>query len=81
MAIQIMLAHLQLTKHFQSRAKAVVSALIAKGIDKSRLTAKGWGQEKSVADNATEDGRAKNRRVEIVKLNKKFSKNNITIPV
>lgn len=50
-----------------SRAKAVMSALIAKGIEAARLTAKGWGQDKPVADNATEDGKAKNRRVEIVK--------------
>ncbi|MFI5221625.1 MAG: OmpA family protein [Bacteroidia bacterium] len=52
----------------ESRAKAVMNALITKGIDKSRLNAKGWGQEKPVADNGTNDGKAKNRRVEIVKL-------------
>ena len=49
------------------RAKAVMDALIAKGIDKIRMTFVGWGQEKPVADNRSEDGRAKNRRVEIVK--------------
>lgn len=52
----------------ESRAKAVMNSLIAKGIDKTRLSSKGWGQEKPVADNKTEDGKAKNRRVEIVKM-------------
>lgn len=51
-----------------SRAKSVMDVLVGKGIDKSRLQSKGWGQEKPVADNRTEDGRAKNRRVEIVKI-------------
>jgi OmpA-OmpF porin, OOP family len=51
----------------EARAKAVMDALIAKGIKKERLASVGWGQEKPVSDNRTEDGRAKNRRVEIVK--------------
>ncbi|HMK27705.1 MAG TPA: OmpA family protein [Chitinophagaceae bacterium] len=51
----------------QNRAKAVMDAIIAKGIDKARLSSKGWGQNKPVADNSTEEGRAMNRRVEIVK--------------
>ncbi|MFZ4057490.1 MAG: OmpA family protein [Ferruginibacter sp.] len=50
-----------------NRAKAIFDALVAKGIDKSRLSFVGYGQEKPVADNRTEDGRTKNRRVEIVK--------------
>lgn len=49
------------------RAKAVMDSLIAKGVDKTRMTFVGWGQEKPVADNRSEEGRAKNRRVEIVK--------------
>jgi outer membrane protein OmpA-like peptidoglycan-associated protein len=49
------------------RAKSVVTALVAKGIETSRLTSTGWGQEKPVADNRTEAGKASNRRVEIVK--------------
>ncbi len=51
----------------ENRAKSVMNAILGKGIDKSRLSAKGWGQEKPVGDNKTEDGRARNRRVEIVK--------------
>lgn len=51
----------------ESRAKSVMNELISKGIVSSRLKSKGWGQTKSVADNATEEGKAKNRRVEIVK--------------
>lgn len=52
----------------ENRAKAVMNAIIAKGIDKARLSSKGWGQTKPIADNKTDDGKAKNRRVEIVKL-------------
>ncbi len=51
----------------QERAQSVMSTLVAAGIDKKRLSAVGWGQEKPVADNRTEEGKAKNRRVEIVK--------------
>jgi OmpA-OmpF porin, OOP family len=52
----------------QQRAESVVRALIEKGISPDRLTAKGWGASKPVADNATEEGKAKNRRVEFVRL-------------
>jgi outer membrane protein OmpA-like peptidoglycan-associated protein len=49
------------------RAKSVLNAVAQKGIAATRLTALGWGQEKPIADNRSEEGKAKNRRVEIVK--------------
>lgn len=50
----------------QRRAEAVRQALIEEGIDPARLTAIGHGKDQPVADNATAEGRARNRRVEIV---------------
>ena len=52
----------------ETRAKAVMDAIVAKGIDASRLKYKGWGSKKPLADNNTEDSKARNRRVEIVKV-------------
>jgi outer membrane protein OmpA-like peptidoglycan-associated protein len=51
------------------RAKAVVAWLTKNGVDGSRLVAKGYGDSEPVADNSADDGRAKNRRVELKKLN------------
>lgn len=48
----------------QDRAQAVVAYLSEKGIALDRLTYRGFGMEKPIAPNATEEGRAKNRRVE-----------------
>lgn len=45
-----------------NRAKAIVDYLTGKGIDAARLTYKGYGETQPVADNATEEGRARNRR-------------------
>lgn len=47
----------------QRRSEAVVAYLVNKGTDKSRLTGRGFGEEKPIADNNTDDGRALNRRV------------------
>jgi outer membrane protein OmpA-like peptidoglycan-associated protein len=49
------------------RAKAVMAALVEGGIEAARLTAKGYGQGKPIADNDSEGGRALNRRVELLK--------------
>jgi OmpA-OmpF porin, OOP family len=51
----------------ENRAKAVMAAIVAGGVDARRLGASGFGQERPVADNRSEEGRAKNRRVELVK--------------
>ena len=51
----------------QRRAEAVVKALTQSGIAGARLRAAGFGAAKPIADNATDEGRARNRRVELVK--------------
>jgi len=48
------------------RAKAVADYLIRKGINPSRINVVGYGSKKPVAPNDTEEGRAKNRRVEVI---------------
>lgn len=46
----------------QSRAKSIYNYLVEKGIDKSRLSYKGFGETKPLANNGTSEGKAKNRR-------------------
>ena len=51
----------------EKRAQAIVAKLVEMGISADRLTAVGKGQTSPIADNSTDEGRAKNRRVEFVK--------------
>ena len=52
----------------EQRSQAIVDKLVELGIAKERLTAVGKGQNSPIADNTTDEGRAKNRRVEFVKM-------------
>ena len=56
--------NLQLSRE---RADSVVAALVASGIAAERLAAEGFGDTRPLADNSTAEGKAKNRRVELVK--------------
>lgn len=69
-------AHDKMSKKYnirlsQRRAQSVTNYLIKKGIPKSRLVAKGYGEEKPIAINDTDQGRQKNRRTEFKVLESK----------
>ena len=48
------------------RAEAIKALVVAGGVDGSRITTAGWGQEKPIASNDTEEGKAENRRTELI---------------
>lgn len=52
----------------ENRAASLKTALVSKGISGDRINTTGFGPDKPLADNSTEDGKAKNRRVEIKKV-------------
>ncbi len=65
----------------QNRAESVVKYLVDKfGIDRSRLEAKGYGMSRPIADNATEEGKQMNRRIEAI-IDCALEKNFVPPPV
>ena len=62
-----------------ARAASVVHLLDRYGLDPSRMSAIGYGEFQPIADNTTEEGRQKNRRVVLVVLGKKDSRRDISI--
>jgi OOP family OmpA-OmpF porin len=52
-----------------SRAQSVMAYLASKGVDAARMTARGYGEKAPVADNNTDEGRARNRRVALKQSN------------
>jgi len=52
----------------EKRAASLKTALVTKGISSSKIETVGFGQNQPLADNSTDEGRAKNRRIEIKKI-------------
>jgi OOP family OmpA-OmpF porin len=61
------------------RAKAVMKYLVDHGIPQEELVAKGYGSEKPIADNATEEGKEKNRRVEFNIIEQDVTKKKVEV--
>ncbi len=61
------------------RSKSVMKYLVEHGIDAKMLTAKGYGETKPIADNETEEGRIKNRRVEFNIVEQDVTKKKVEI--
>ncbi len=51
-----------------ARADVVREYLLSKGVDEKRITSKGYGESKPIATNATDEGKKKNRRVDLLVL-------------
>ncbi len=51
----------------EQRAESVKAWLVSKGIDPNRITTKGYGKDKPIADNKTAEGKQKNRRIEFTR--------------
>lgn len=62
-----------------ARAKSVRSYLTEHGIEDGMLTAQGFGEERPIADNETESGREKNRRVEFNIIEQEVTKKTVEI--
>jgi outer membrane protein OmpA-like peptidoglycan-associated protein len=50
----------------KKRADAVRDYLVSKGVSQDRITSQGFGEADPISDNGTDEGRQKNRRIEIV---------------
>jgi OOP family OmpA-OmpF porin len=50
----------------KKRAQAVLDFMVSQGVAADRLSSEGYGESRPVADNETEEGRQKNRRVDLV---------------
>ncbi|WP_063796440.1 OmpA family protein [Chondromyces crocatus] len=63
----------------QDRSDSVKKALVKRGVEETRLRAKGYGPDEPIGDNATEDGRQQNRRVQF-KIVEKKAKGDVQAP-